>query len=313
LTAVFDDPDVYRTLLDSIPTGVYLVDRESKVVLFNSAAERITGYLRQDILGRSCKDDFLGHADADNMEISGDATPLAVVLRDGKPVNRELSLRRKSGERVPVRSQAALVRDAHGKVIGAVESFEEVQPSENWSRRRDKLAEFGCLDQASGVLNHGMVESHLREMLATYAEHPVPFSILCIGIDDLEKLKATHGPGALALVLRAVGQTLENSLRPTDFIGRWQENEFLAILSECKADEVIFVGARLGRMVRQSRIEWWGDMLNVSISMGAADVLPGDTVAKMMNRAEIGLRESIAKGGNQFVRRDDRASESSEG
>jgi diguanylate cyclase (GGDEF)-like protein len=208
---------------------------------------------------------------------------------------------------------AALVRDTQGKVIGALESFQEVIASETWKHRHDKLAEFGCLDQASGVLNHGMVESHLREMLATYSQHPVPFSILCITIDDLDILKSRHGPGALALILRAVGQTLETCLRPTDFIGRWQENEFLAILTECNSDEVIFVGARLRRMVRQAKITWWGDTLSVSVSMGAADVQPGDTVDAMIARAELGLRQSVAQGGDQLIHKNNSSVESSEG
>jgi diguanylate cyclase (GGDEF)-like protein/PAS domain S-box-containing protein len=309
----FDDPDAFRGVLDTLQTGVYLVDRDSKIVFWNAAAERITGYLRQDTLGRSSKDDFLAHADADNTAITVDSTPLSLVLRDGKTISTELSLRTKSGERVPVRLQAALLRDPHGKVIGAVESFQEVLPSENWVHRHDKLAAYGCLDQASGVLNHDMIQSHLREILATYAEHPVPFSVLCIGIDALESIKASRGPGAVALVLRSVGQTLENSLRPTDFIGRWLENEFLAILTECSADEVLFAGARLRRIVRQTRIEWWGDLLNVSISMGAADVQPGDTVDKMIQRAEAGLRESMANGADQFVCKQDSAHDFSEG
>jgi diguanylate cyclase (GGDEF)-like protein/PAS domain S-box-containing protein len=298
----FDDPEIYRGVLDSVDAGIYLVDCDRRILFWNAGAERITGYLRQDMLGRSCKDDFLGHVDSRHAEITGDATPLAIVLREGRSIKGEISLRHKSGHRVLVRLRAAPLRGSNGKVIGAVESFQEIIPVADWNRRHDKLAEYGCLDSASGLLNHGMVESHLREMLATFAEHPIPFSILCLGIDQLDQMKTHHGPGALALVLRAVGQTLENCLRPTDFIGRWKENEFLAILSECNGNEVPSVGDRLGKMVHQSRIEWWGDMLSVTISMGAADAQSGDTVQKMIQRAEYGLRQSIANGGNQLTR-----------
>src|SRR5262249_39059755 len=48
-------------------------------------------------------------------------------------------------------------------------------------------------------------------------------------------LKRHDGPAVAVPLLDMVGLTLENSLRPTDFIGRWGENEFLVILTECTA------------------------------------------------------------------------------
>jgi GGDEF domain-containing protein len=62
-----------------------------------------------------------------------------------------------------------------------------------------------------------MIKSYVRESLGVFAEHHVPFSILCIQIDRLEAVQARDGFGAIATVLRIVGQTLENSLRPTDY------------------------------------------------------------------------------------------------
>jgi GGDEF domain-containing protein len=91
-----------------------------------------------------------------------------------------------------------------------------------------------------------------------FAEHPVPFAILCIEIDNLKKIQLWDGPAAIASVLRVVGQTLENSLRPTDFPGRWRESQFLAILTECNGMEVERAADRLRRMVGTSKIVWWG-------------------------------------------------------
>jgi diguanylate cyclase (GGDEF)-like protein/PAS domain S-box-containing protein len=296
-----DDPEVYRAALDNLPTGVYLVDRSGKILFWNAAAERITGYLRQDVVGHLSEEGLLGHMDGDDNEMTGKASPLAGALRNGTATDAQVSLRRKSGHRVLVKLHAAPIRNGHGVFVGAVESFEEIVPTFDMEQRQSKLAAYGCLDQASGVLNHGMVQSHLRETLATFAEHPVPFSILCIGIDGLESIKTRHGTGALAAVIRVVGQTLENSLRPTDFLGRWLENEFIGVLTECSADEVVSAGERLRKMVSQSKIEWWGDFLEVTISIGATSARTGDVVDAMVARAEGGLRESLARGGNNLV------------
>jgi diguanylate cyclase (GGDEF)-like protein/PAS domain S-box-containing protein len=299
-----DDPETYRAVLDNVTAGVYLVDRDGKILLWNAGAERITGYLRQDVVGHSSLEDVLGHLDGQNNVISKEALPIPSVLRDGKPSDAQVSLRHKSGHRLLVRLHAAPIRDAHGTVIGAVENFEEVVSTAAFAERQNKLAAYGCLDVDSGVLNHGMVQSHLREALATFVDHRVPFSIVCIGIDQLDAAKARYGSGAVTAMIRVTGQTLENSLRPTDFLGRWMENEFLAVLMECSADEVSRVGERLRRMVNQSKVEWWGDTLQVTVSMGATSAKTADSAEAMLNRAEGGMRESLKQGGNRLVLRD---------
>lgn len=207
----------------------------------------------------------------------------------------------KPGHLVPVRLRAIAMRDREGAIIGVAECFDELVDTAEWSRRHNKLAEYGCLDAASGVLTHKMMEARLRECLATYAEQPVPFCIICIAFDHLEEVKARYGAGAIAAVLRVGGQTLENSLRPTDYLGRWQENEFLAIVLECTEEEIPRVGERLRRMISRAKITWWGDSLLLTFAMGATWVKPEDTPTEMMRRAEGALRESISLGGNQMV------------
>jgi PAS domain S-box-containing protein/diguanylate cyclase (GGDEF)-like protein len=262
------DFDFFRSILENLHAAVYVVDRHAKILFWNDGAERITGYLRQDVIGRVHHDNFLGETDGEDKELTGPFAPTAAAIRDGKALQAQISLRHKSGHRVPVQLWAFPIRNAEGAIIGAAESFEESVSVTDWDRRQTKLATYGCIDRASGVLNHGMIQSHVRENLAMFVEHRVPFSVLCIQIDHLEKVQSRDGPGAFAAVLRVVGQTLENSLRPSDFLGRWQENQFLAILMECSGAEITRASERLRRMVGASQIAWWGDRLPVTRHRG---------------------------------------------
>ena len=296
-----DNPEVLLAVLDSLTVGVSLVDRQGKIVLWNRRAERLTGFLRQDALGRSVRDGFLGCLDMENNELSGEAAPAVSVLREGKSITLETSLRHRSGHRVPARLQVTPLKDERGTIIGAVESFEETIAVSDWERRQSKLAAYGCLDRASGVLNHAMMQSHLRELLGTFSEHSVPFTVLCVALDQMETIKARHGPGALASLVRIVGQTLEHSLRPTDSIGRWQENEFMAILQECTSAEGSKTAERLRKMVAGAKIEWWGDLLPITLSIGGTEVRKGDTHEEVLRRAEAGMRESRKLGGDRAI------------
>jgi len=303
------NPEFFVAVLEGLRTGVYVVDHDSKIVFWNDGAERITGHLRQEMMGRSCSDNFLGQADGEQTDLTGELSPINVTMRDGKKVEAQVSLRHKDGYRVPVRLWTFPIRGDHGAVVAVAESFEESISIAEWERRQTKLANYGCLDEASGVLNHGMMQSHLREALGTFAEHPVPFSILCMEIDNLAGIQSRDGPGAVASVLRIVAQTLENSLRPTDFLGRWQENQFLAILMECSATEIVRAAERLRQMVSSSKVEWWGDQVQVTISLGGTAVAVGDAIESFVLRAEEALRDSVAQGGNRVVVRPELAAQ----
>src|SRR5262249_22091634 len=130
--------------------------------------------------------------------LSDAAAALATALRDGKPTVMDVSLRHKAGHRVFVRLRAVPIRNSAGAIIGAAESFEEDLSASDWNRRQSKLADYGCLDGVTGVLNEGLTLSHLRESVATFAEHHVPFSILLVEIDRLDELRAKYGAAVIA-------------------------------------------------------------------------------------------------------------------
>ena len=54
-----DNPEIFRSILETLPTGVYLVDRDRKILFWNRAAENVTGYLRQDVVGHFLREHLL--------------------------------------------------------------------------------------------------------------------------------------------------------------------------------------------------------------------------------------------------------------
>jgi len=296
-----DNSAVFRTILESLQTGIYLVDHDQKILFWNDGAERITGHLRQDVVGRFCVEALLENRGGHDSFASDAAEAIVTVLRDGKPVAVNVSMRHKDGHRVLVRLRAVPIRNSHGTVIGAAESFEESLSVSSWDRRQGKLSDFGCIDEETGVLNRKYLFFQLQEHLTTYTEYRIPFSVLCIQIDQIDHFQATHGIRAVSAVQRAIAQTLGNSLRPTDYLGRLSDRLFLAILTECKGPEIENVAKRLKRMVGYTEISWWGDKLSVTASFGGATSIPGDTIESLAARSEDALLKSTVAGGNQLT------------
>ena len=127
---------------------------------------------------------------------------------------------------------------------------------------------FGCIDEESGVFNREYLLFQLRENLSTFNRYRIPFSVLCIQVDQIDHFQSAHGIRAVDAIQHAVAQTLGNSLRPTDLLGRLSERTFLAVLTECKANEIESVAKRLTKMVSYTEIKWWGDKVSVTASFG---------------------------------------------
>ena len=130
-----EEAELFRSILEGLHAAVYVIDRAGKILFWNDCAERITGHLRQEMMGRSFNDNFLGQTDGDGNNLAGALSPVARTFRDGKPINSQISLRHKEGHRVPVELHTFALRDSHNLVTAVVESFEESIAVAEWDRR----------------------------------------------------------------------------------------------------------------------------------------------------------------------------------
>lgn len=296
--SAFADPEIYRTVLEQMQTGVYMVDCEQRIQFWNQGAESITGYFRQDVLGHFCRDFFPPQRDGGkdgSCEVGG---ALASVIRDGSSAIAEVTLRHKNGHQVLVRIRATPIRDRGGVIIGAAESIDADPWAFDADRRNRKLADYGCLDEATGVLSNSYIQTHLTESLTTFAAHGVPFSLLCVQLDTLGSFRRAYGTGALNAALRVVAQTVEANLRPTDFVGHSGGTSLLAILTECNRAELCRAAERVRNAVNNTKIKWWGDELPVTAAFGGTTVQGDDDEKSMVVRAEKTLADGVAAGGD---------------
>jgi PAS domain S-box-containing protein len=229
---VFQDTETYRTILENLQTGLWISDLQGKILLWSDGAERITGYLRHEVVGHKFVENVLLHCNQGSCELCGGECPQTKAIHRAQPVESLGFLHHKAGQRASVHVWTAPARDARGSIIGLVQSFDLQRFLPDPGRRELSRAQY--LDSETGVANQAMMHSHLRESLGTYMELSVPFAVVCIRLDELDQIRTNFGKEAAASLLRVMGQTLENSLRPTDFVGRWGPLEFLAILTGCQ-------------------------------------------------------------------------------
>ncbi len=293
------DPEVYKTLLESMPNGVYLVDRDRRILLWNEGAEKISGYLRQEVVGRCCRDDLLVHCDEHNTILCGVACPLLETLSDGKPRVADVFLRHKSGQRVPVRVRAVPIREPGGTIIGAAEVFDERVLLPETDEHPNSQAVHDLADPLTGIPDAASMRRHLDGWLLDFADSHIPFALLMIAIDGLDALRKSRGAGAAEAVLRVAAKTVSGNLRPSDVAGCWREDRFGVILADCTAHSLARVARMLAAILSATAVSWWGDRISITTSIGATTVMEDDTAETLVARAEEALRVSLAEGGNR--------------
>jgi PAS domain S-box-containing protein/diguanylate cyclase (GGDEF)-like protein len=298
---MFQDSEVFKVALDNLPLGVYMVDTNLRIVFWSRGAERISGYLAQDILGRHCRENLLVDLDESNPVACGEACQLTDSMRDGQAREADVLLRHRTGHRIPVHVRSMPLRNGSNKIIGATEYFEESRFSAARERRGKPAEMSGGIDAATGLLDTATTRLRLQESIAEFVEHRLPFCVLMAEADELSKFQQVHGKEAVEAACVVVGHTLSNALRPTDIVGCWDEHQFMAIVKNCERPVLKSVGERVRKMESHSQVEWWGDELPVSVSIGGTAALDGDDVDVLVGRAQAALVRSIAKGGNRVT------------
>ena len=182
------------------------------------------------------------------------------------------------------------LRNKHGSIIAIIQTFESEFAVQGPSPNDRSMKERGCLDYATELPNHAMMQSHLREMLGTFAELQVPFGVVCLEVHELRQFRARYGQEAATSMLRVLARTLRNTIWPTDYIGRWSDDRFLVILSGCDEEALQAVSERMLRMAVRATIEWWGEELSVAVLIGSATALTGDSPESLLLRAQEALK-----------------------
>jgi diguanylate cyclase (GGDEF)-like protein/PAS domain S-box-containing protein len=286
----FIDPEIYRDILDELQIGVSVLDLQRKIIFWSDGAEKITGYARIDVLGHSCAENIFRHCNQHGCEMC-DACPQTAALHDAKPVESMPSIHHKSGYWTPVHVWTIPLRDKHGAIIGIIQTFESefavIGPDPNDRSMKER----GCMDAITNLPNQAMMQSHLRESLATFEEHKIPLAVVCLEAKELAGFRARYGAEAAASILRVLARTLRNSVWHTDFVGRWHSDIFLVILSGCDEYALKSVCARLAKITARAAIQWWGEELSVPVLLGSASAIGGDTGESLMQRAEQALTQ----------------------
>jgi diguanylate cyclase len=135
----------------------------------------------------------------------------------------------------------------------------------------DELCELSSRDALTGLANRRQFELALAREIDRVARAGEPALMLLIDIDLFKRVNDTHGHSAGDLVLRAVGQVLQECIRPMDTLARFGGEEFAMILPNCPPAFGHTVAERVRLKVEGRKVAVaHGTDVGVTISIGGA-------------------------------------------
>lgn len=145
-----NNKQIYDLVINTIPVGFLRVDEEGIIVDFNSSAEKITGYVKEDVVGKS-------HFDILHCTVEKDACPLFkyALRRHEYIIAMETAIRRKTGEQITLSITTAPLFDDRGNLAGGVELFRDITEIKRLERERKNILSMFAHDMKNPVITAG--------------------------------------------------------------------------------------------------------------------------------------------------------------
>jgi diguanylate cyclase (GGDEF)-like protein/PAS domain S-box-containing protein len=259
--------------------GLLVTSPDGIIVEVNAAFTRITGYTRDEAVGRS-----------PSMLHSGrqDANFYGAMWRDLQRRGSwqgEVWNRHKNGEVYAERLSIFAVQDKNGRIECYVGLFSDVTSK---THGRDELARLAYHDALTGLPNRRLLLERLQRCVAEARRRRRGFAVVFLDLDGFKDINDLHGHACGDELLVALSERLQHCVRKNDTVARLGGDEFVVLLEHLGGK-----GGPLPLVTRLQKacaapVECAGQSLRISASIGMAiDTGDGEADAEeLLRRAD---------------------------
>jgi diguanylate cyclase (GGDEF)-like protein/PAS domain S-box-containing protein len=259
--ALTERVEMLAQTVEQSPNLVFITDRDRVIRYVNPRFVELTGYVPEEVLGRSAQILDSGITPAEVM--SG----LIEALCAGVEFRGELVNRRRNGELFTVSCRVCPVRDAGGAVTAFVHHQEDISSLQTL---REALDFQSTHDALTGLANRAAFEMELAALLDAAMRDSGVHALAWVDLDQAEILAANYGPDALNSAMQTVATVMTKVTRRTDLVARVGDDEFGVLLRYCRPRQAERLAATLRDAVRQTPLTINGETVRVTVCVGLA-------------------------------------------
>ncbi|EKO39611.1 MAG: diguanylate cyclase (GGDEF) domain-containing protein [Solidesulfovibrio magneticus str. Maddingley MBC34] len=164
---------------------------------------------------------------------------------------------------------------------------------------QDTLTEMALTDAMTGLYNRLTGIGMLKKEISRVSRNGNPLSLAIIDIDLFKKINDTYGHSVGDEVLITFARMLQNNIRKCDTACRYGGEEFLIIMPDTALKNAFMSVTRLLDMIHDAPAKTEKEDVTFTFSAGVAEVVVGEEVDDIINRADMLLYKAKSQGRNQ--------------
>ncbi|MDP3301602.1 MAG: EAL domain-containing protein [Sulfuricurvum sp.] len=273
--------------------GIVITDPDGTIIDVNTAFCTITGYSRDDVIGKNTR---ILSSGRQSKKFYAD---MWHSLIEQNYWYGEIWNRKKSGEVYAEMLTISTVRDAHGNIQQYVALFSDITQIKEHEGRLEHIAHYDVL---TDMPNRVLLADYLQEAMALSKRHDQPLAVAFLDLDGFKVINDTYGHDTGDNLLIAVASNMKKALREGDILARFGGDEFVAVMMD--QTDITSSYTILGRLLDAACEPIYIDdrKLQVSASIGVTFYpQSGDVDAdQLLRQADQAMYQAKLSGKNQY-------------
>ena len=300
---IFIDESVYKekTLaeiaLNSISDAVICTDISGNIDYLNIAAEKITGWTREEASGHPINEVF--------KIINGTTrkpavNPVDLVMQSNKPrgLAADTVLIKRDCTEVAIEDSTSPIHNWDGQLTGVVIVFHDVSEAKAMAIKMAHLAQH---DSLTNLPNRILLNDRIAQAITLANRHHRHLALLFLDLDNFKHINDSLGHATGDKLLRLVTERLKECVRESDTVSRVGGDEFVILLAENKNSEDAGVSAQKILDALQAMHLIGKSQLHITTSIGIS-VYPADGInaETLIKSADTAMYHAKGKGRNNY-------------
>ncbi len=123
METLLKDEDFLKSILETMSEGLMVVDKDGNIVFFNKAAEEMTGFKNEEVMGQQCT---MLNTNTCFINTGAGKRKDCKLFDIGCVMNKRCVIKSKNGREIHILKNASVLKDKNGEAIGAVESMTDI-------------------------------------------------------------------------------------------------------------------------------------------------------------------------------------------
>ncbi|HEY0563109.1 MAG TPA: EAL domain-containing protein [Methylophilus sp.] len=283
--------------LNSISDAVICTDIEGNIDYLNIAAEKITGWNRDEAYGHPLQL-VLNLMNGTTRAPCCNPVPLVLQTNQAVGMPADTILIARDGKEVPIEDSSSPIHDEDGQLTGVVIVFHDVSVAKAMSMKMAHLAQHDFL---TNLPNRVLLNDRIAQAIEAAKRYDTQIALLFLDLDNFKHINDSLGHGVGDQLLQQVTASLNACVRASDTVSRQGGDEFIILLADSKyGDNAALTAEKILELFTMPH-RLANHQLHVTTSVGIS-IYPtdGEDAETLIKNADTAMYYAKEKGRNNF-------------